>query len=343
MNSQEYWEKRAAQEMYELMKSPEAVAKALMRLYMLAANGLLDGIDSIFDRFKTITGLSDEEAAELLAKVRTTDMSMLIQELKKDPKNRALVNLYESGAYRHRIEQLAETFKHIDIMCQAIDIAASKQIQGMLEKVADRAYYHEIFEIQRRTGVGYRFRMISQEKLEEIIQRKWKGSYFSSRIWNNTQELAKKTKELLIKRLLTGGTLHEVSQEIQQTFASGSYAARRVARTEANHVANELQLEAYKASQIEKYRFLATLDLRTSKICRSLDNKVFLVKDAKVGTNMPPMHPFCRSTTIAYIPDGWLKSMTRNAIDPKTGKRIKIPANMNYRDWYNKYVKQHAA
>ena len=43
------------------------------------------------------------------------------------------------------------------------------------------------------------------------------------------------------------------------------------------------------------------LDSRTSKICNELDGKRFKVKDRQAGTNYPPMHPFCRSTTIAVI------------------------------------------
>lgn len=34
-------------------------------------------------------------------------------------------------------------------------------------------------------------------------------------------------------------------------------------------------------------------------MCRKLNGKRFKVKDARVGVNLPPMHPFCRSTTIA--------------------------------------------
>lgn len=43
------------------------------------------------------------------------------------------------------------------------------------------------------------------------------------------------------------------------------------------------------------------MDSRTRKICNELDGKKFKVKDRQAGTNYPPMHPFCRSTTIAVI------------------------------------------
>ena len=98
-------------------------------------------------------------------------------------------------------------------------------------------------------------------------------------------------------------------------------------------------MESYKECGIDKYQYLATLDLRTSEICRELDGKVFLVKDQQPGKNCPPMHPWCRSTTIAIIGEKMLEGMKRRARDPVTGKTYLVPASMNYREWYAKYVK----
>ena len=64
---------------------------------------------------------------------------------------------------------------------------------------------------------------------------------------------------------------------------------------------DQMEMKSYEAARIEKYRYLATLDLRTSKICASLDGKLFLVSEQYPGKNCPPMHPWCRSTTVAEI------------------------------------------
>ena len=47
----------------------------------------------------------------------------------------------------------------------------------------------------------------------------------------------------------------------------------------------------------------ATLDNRTSDACQELDGKVIAVSKAVVGLNYPPLHPYCRSTTIPYFED----------------------------------------
>lgn len=80
-------------------------------------------------------------------------------------------------------------------------------------------------------------------------------------------------------------------------------------------------------------------ELLLSEICRSLDGKIFSLKDRKVGKNYPPMHPWCRSTTISVIDEDELKNMKRRAYNPETGRTELVPASMTYEEWYKKYVK----
>ena len=93
--------------------------------------------------------------------------------------------------------------------------------------------------------------------------------------------------------------------------------------------------KAYDELDVDKYKILATLDKRTSKICQDLDGEVFNVKDAIVGVNMPPFHwhPYCRTTTIPYIQDDY---STRFARDSK-GKRIEVSSSMTYEEWAKIY------
>ena len=64
-----------------------------------------------------------------------------------------------------------------------------------------------------------------------------------------------------------------------------------------------------------------------------MDHKVFKVKDRQPGVNCPPMHPFCRSTTIAYLDDETISNMERLATDDETGEKNIIPADLTYKDW----------
>ena len=54
--------------------------------------------------------------------------------------------------------------------------------------------------------------------------------------------------------------------------------------------------------------------------------------------NYPPLHPWCRSTTIAYDEDADYSKLERRARNPETGKVEYVPADMSYKEWYDKYV-----
>lgn len=90
---------------------------------------------------------------------------------------------------------------------------------------------------------------------------------------------------------------------------------------------------------VEKYEVVATLDLRTSDICRKLDGKVFDVKDYERGVTAPPFHVYCRSTTVPYYNDDIQADIenSRLARDPETGKSLRVE-KLTYKEWYKKYI-----
>ena len=94
-----------------------------------------------------------------------------------------------------------------------------------------------------------------------------------------------------------------MTKELEESMNAGLYDATRLVRTEVNHFANESEMIAYEECGIDKYRFIATLDIVTCDHCGELDNKIFNVKDRKPGKNYPPLHPNDRCTTVAEFDD----------------------------------------
>lgn len=86
---------------------------------------------------------------------------------------------------------------------------------------------------------------------------------------------------------MTGMTLHDMEERLLEDCIGADsdsgqrYCASRLIRTEVNHFSNQGFLEGYKAAGITRYRFMATLDLRTSAVCRQLDGKTFWWKRQK--------------------------------------------------------------
>ena len=138
--------------------------------------------------------------------------------------------------------------------------------------------------------------------------------------------------------LMTGRDTRETAQAIAERFNVGQNDARRLVRTESAFFHNQMELLSYEEADIEKYIFVAVLDKRTSRICQERDNQVYDRDKAVPGVNCPPMHPWCRSTTVAYDEDADYSKLKRRARNPVTGKTEMVPADMTYKEWYSKYV-----
>lgn len=97
------------------------------------------------------------------------------------------------------------------------------------------------------------------------------------------------TTRQIVKSVVGAGGLADVSQRNAMTAV----------RTALAHVSNEARKQVYEKNSdiIEKYEIVATLDSRTSTICRGLDGQKY-----EIGKGpLPPFHPNCRTTTAPVI------------------------------------------
>lgn len=338
--SQSYWEKRKARELYEELVKAEDTAEEMRQLHMAASREIQEEAVRLAQRFQLRYNLTAAEARRLLAAMRSPDdIANLIQMLKQDPKNAELAAQLESQAYASRINRLMAVQSSIDAVATQIYRRTNAATVAVLQDIGRSMYYKQIFEMQQRAGAAFGFTPLDPDRLMGIINRRWSGQNFSERLWTNREQLAAEVKRQLLLGILTGRANRKMAQEIDGRFSVSYNNTRRLVRTEANYVANQLQVESYKDTGVDKYIYVAILDLRTSEICIELDKKRFLVSNAIVGENYPPMHPWCRSTTIAWMPDQLLKKLQQSAIDPATGEMITVPGDMTYREWYDKYVR----
>lgn len=346
MKNDSYWENRAAWDMYHRMEDAEQTADLLAKVYRNSSMLLTHKAKDIFEKYMTKHGLSETQAWNLLNTMQDqTSLEELLNALRNkdsDKTKQELLRELEAPAYRVRIERLQDLLRQVDTVMQEVYQQEQLFDTSFFQNLCEDTYYHSIYSIQKRTGYGFSFSNISQKQISQVLSMNWSGSHYSQRIWKNTQELSETLKQELLVSLLTGRTDRETSEVIMNRCGAGAMQARRLVRTESCFLSGELTARSYEECGIEKYRYLATLDRRTSKICRELDGKIFSMKDRKAGKNYPPMHPWCRSTTISVIDEDELRNMKRRAYNPKTGRTETVPANMTYDQWYKKYVKGNA-
>ena len=146
-----------------------------------------------------------------------------------------------------------------------------------------------------------------------------------------------------VRQLIGGLRFGEEARSVRQLAAAGGQLTAAtdnqilaLVRTSINQVANTASQQTYEANQdiTKKYRYVATLDSRTSSICAALDGREF---EYGMGPT-PPQHFNCRSTTVPVIDYKQLSEEFGFTVEPPAvGTRAAaggmVPANTNYGQW----------
>ena len=342
MKNQDYWTKRKANLIYEQMDKAEKQADKFDKVYKESKAYLDKQINKIFDKFQRDYGLSERDARHVLKNMKDqkdlNELRKVLEARPDDPNIQRLLADLDSPAYAYRMKRLERLSADLDSMRESIYHSEKKGSDAFYSDLMKDSYYKATFDLQQQTGLAYSFSDLPETEIKRLQGLKWTGEAYSDRIWSNTGALASSVKDELLVSLMTGRSVRDTSQAIAERFEVGQNKARRLVRTESAFFHNQMELLSYEDAEITKYKFVAVLDKRTSHICQEHDNKVYDTDKAVPGVNYPPLHPWCRSTTIAHDDDIDYSKLERRARNPETGKVEYVPADMSYKEWYDKYV-----
>lgn len=342
MKDQEYWTKRKANLIYEQMDKAEKQADKFDEIYRQSKTYLDKQINKVFDKFQRDYGLSERDARQVLKNMKDqkdlNELRKVLEARPNDPNIQRLLADLDSPAYAYRMKRLERLNDDLDRMRESIYHSEKSGSDAFYSDLMKDSYYKATFDLQQQTGLAYSFSSLPETEIKRLRGLKWTGEAYSDRIWSNTGALASSVKDELLVSLMTGRSVRDTSQAIAERFGVGQNNARRLIRTESAFFHNQMELLSYEDAEITKYKFVAVLDRRTSHICQEHDNKVYDTDKAVPGVNYPPLHPWCRSTTIAHDEDADYSKLERRARNPKTGKVEYVPADMSYNDWYSEYV-----
>lgn len=342
MKNKDYWTKRKANLIYEQMDKAEKQADKFDEIYKQAKAYLDKQINKVFDKFQRDYGLSERDARQVLKNMKDqkdlNELRKVLEARPNDPNIQRLLADLDSPAYAYRMKRLERLNDDLNRMRESIYRSEKSGSDAFYSDLMKDSYYKATFDLQQQTGLAYSFSSLPETEIKRLRALKWTGEAYSDRIWSNTGALASSVKDELLVSLMTGRSVRDTSQAIAERFNVGQNKARRLVRTESAFFHNQMELLSYEDAEITKYRFVAVLDKRTSHICQEHDNKVYDTDKAEPGVNYPPLHPWCRSTTIAHDEDADYSKLERRARNPKTGKVEYVPADMSYDDWYSEYV-----
>ena len=220
---------------------------------------------------------------------------------------------------------------------QSLEVMFGNQLDSVdaaMKRIYLDGYYHTAYELQKGFGIGWDIAGIDQSQVEKVISKPWAvdKKNFSERIWGNRQKLIGEVHNELTQNILLGADPQRAIDAIAHKMDNSRYNAGRLVMTEEAYFSSAAQKDCFQELGVEQYEIVATLDSHTSELCRSLDGKVFPIKDYQAGVTAPPFHVFCRSTTVPYFEDDFGQPGER-AAKGEDGKTYYVPADMTYGEW----------
>jgi len=335
MMPKSYWEKRQELTYLAGEKKVSAYYRGLQKAFEQAKKEIQSVINEFFMRYAKENKVTYAEAQKLLSRMELGELQDFIDLVNKSmgKYNLKLNNM----SIKARITRYQALEKQIDAILQQL-YAIEYEYKGkeLLKEVYEDSYYHTWFNIDQYHGFHQEFAQINPRTIDELIRYPFNGADFSSRIWKQKDHMLQVLTEDITTMLVQGRNPQTLARDFARRFNTKEYEAYRLLHTESSFIIEQGTLAAYKEDGVEKYQILATLDHKTSEICREQDGKVYDVDKATVGVNYPPFHPFCRTTTVPYYEDVENEG-TRVARDEK-GRAIKVPASMTYREWQKQFV-----
>lgn len=311
------------------------------RMFKEAENKIQADMAIWYNRLAVNNKVSYQDAIKLLRKDELKEFHWKVEEYIKHGQENNMSQEWkkelENASAKYHITRLESLLFQMREHLNNLYDECYRGLLGNLENVYEEAYYRTAYEIDNRIGTGVSFSRLDEKAIDRILNKPWAsdGQNFSDRVWRDKTKLINTLQTELTIGLIRGDAQEKIVKRFADKMDTSLTNAGRLIATESAYFASVGSLNSLKELGVKEYEYLATLDIKTSPMCRAMDGKIFKVEDFHPGITAPPLHCWCRSTIVPKMDDE--KGVERVARDPD-GNREYVPSTMKYEEWYNKNV-----
>ena len=239
---------------------------------------LLDRIsrDTFEEIKKEIYKLVKDGKLDLTHKIRLDDFPVLYQELKKVERasQQAFINWMWMG------EQVIQ-----DCMTQAYKIANVRT-----NLIYGRPQISPVVHTQITDTAIYQNR----------VKIPWckDGKTYSDRIYRNVSQFSNKLAYVLEEGVTNGRGMEWMEKAWRQLTHATAFDTARLLKTEVSAMQNEGMRDAMLDMGIEYIEIVG--DAACGTICTEFIGEVLPLREAEIGGDLPPYHPYCVCTFVSY-------------------------------------------
>ena len=301
MSNEDYWIQRDKDKDKSLKKKEDELVKELEKAYKQAFKDIKFELYEFYDKYAKDNKISMSEARKSLSAIDIKKYKSKLDELNKLYKktgNEKYLMEYKKLSARAKVTRLISLLDTINVELSKISVTVQTTIEDYLIGLYTDEYSDILKEFNIKNDTN-----INTDAIKEIINYPYAGRQFSDRVWSNKEKLLNYIENDLTTGLIRGLSIQKMSKKLMDKLEVLYYEAERLVRTETNYIQNQAHLNGYDRAGQKRYKISAHLDSRTSDICKSQDGKIYYLKDAQTGINMPPFHPNCRSRIIPVVED----------------------------------------
>lgn len=336
----DYWRKRTLELEEILNKKGEDFYRELEKAYKKAIIDTEKDLLKLYTRLAFVNEISLSEAKKLLSNNELKEFKWSVDEYIKYAKENELSGAWikelENASLKVRISRLEAMKLTLRHHVEALMSKEYNEFPTVMGDIYTEGYYRNIHMIQTGLESGSSFALVDTNRVEKVLASAWVGEKtFSERIWGEHRvHLIEDLYKSLTRSVMRGESPDRLINEVTKKYNVARSRAKTLVMTESAYFGNQAQQDCYKELDVEEQIFVATLDLKTSEICRENDGRIIKTTDIEVGVNAPPLHCNCRSVLAPYF-EGNIKRRFARGED---GKGYYIDEYMTYKEWYKKYV-----
>lgn len=197
----------------------------------------------------------------------------------------------------YKLDRLQGLSNRIALHVAELGKTEEEMLKGTLKGTFKKAFNNITNLFKKQSKINRDVEPLKDKRIDGLIKQKWlDGNNFSDRTWKDKAKLQNYLDKQLITDMATGKSYDEIYKNLAKEMDTTFSNAKRLIHTEMANVQNMAHLEGIKKAGFNGFKISATIDSRTSSICRNKNGKTEFIEDYQVGVTAPPFHPYCRST-----------------------------------------------
>lgn len=319
--SARYWEEREQKWIEANKKSDEVRAKQIEYLIDRTMNRCNREIEAFYSRYAKKNEMTIADAKKA---VKSADIDYLAQKAKEYVANK---DFSEQANAEMALYNLTMKVNRLEWLKANLGMEITSSMSEMQKYFEDSLSEETLKSFEHYSGILGKTVHHPADRAKTIIDASWQTAKWSDNIWQYQASLKYHLYDLLQQNLIQGRHPNVLARELKKAFEVTKYQAERLMRTETARVQTQAAGESLTANGYDHFIFIADMSERTCPTCFGLNGSVGAVKDLKSGTNAPPIHPNCRCSIAAYMPDDefkkWLASKSKEKAEEKPEESIK--------------------